>query len=295
MKSSRRALIVGIDDYPNSPLAGCVNDANAMKALLCRNEDDSPNFGVRLLTSDDPNPITRPRLREAVKELFDAPDAEVALLYFAGHGAITNTDGYLVTVDATQYDEGVSLGEVLTQANGSTAREVVIILDSCMSGALGTVPASGSTYLQLNEGVAVLTSSRSTQTSADSGGRGLFTTLVCGALEGGGADVLGQITVASVYAYVEEALGPWEQRPLFKANVAKLEPLRTVHPAVELEVLRELPAWFPNVTDVYPLNPSYEDTVKGHNPVNVAVFKKLQKCRAAKLVSNCKNPGKFST
>ena len=281
----RRALLVGIDDYPTMPLTGCVNDAKAMSALLARNEDGSLNFDVRLLTSEDKtDPINRVRLREALKELFAAPDADVALLYFAGHGVITSNDGYLVTVDAEQYDQGVSLTEVLAEANSSKAHEVVIILDSCMSGALGQVPATGSHYVQLNEGVAVLTSSRSTQPSTESNGRGLFTVLVCGALEGGGADVLGQVTVASVYAYVEEALGPWEQRPLFKANVAKLEPLRTVRPAVPLEVLRELPKWFPNVSDVFPLDPSYEDQVPGFDPEHVKVFKKLQKCCSAKLV-----------
>ena len=29
-----KALVVGIDSYPNAPLGGCVNDAEAMAALL---------------------------------------------------------------------------------------------------------------------------------------------------------------------------------------------------------------------------------------------------------------------
>lgn len=283
MPSRRRALLVGIDDYASAPLSGCVNDATAMAQLLERNEDQSLNFDVRLLTAPGQS-ITRASLTEAIDKLFSLDDAEIALLYFSGHGTEDNLDGYLVTPDAAKYEEGVALSNVLARASASRAQEVVIILDSCMSGALGQLPQIGSEHALLREGVAVLTASRSGQVSVESGGRGLFTELVCGALEGGGADVLGQVTVASIYAYVEEALGPWEQRPLFKAHVSKLVPLRTVEAAVQLETLRQLPDWFPHATDVLPLDPSFEDTEQPSHPENEATFKRLQACRSAKLV-----------
>jgi hypothetical protein len=206
------------------------------------------------------------------------------LLFFSGHGTENNLDGYLVTPDATKYDEGVSLTEVLTMANSSKAREVVVILDSCMSGALGEVPAIGSNQSVLREGVSILTASRAGQVSMEVGGRGLFTELVCGALEGGAADVQGNVTATSVYAYVQEALGPWDQRPLFKAHVAKLVPLRKAQPAVAPDVLRQLPGWFPTPDHMFPLDPSYEDTLEPRNEENEQLFKKLQKCRDAKLV-----------
>ena len=37
----KRALLVGIDDYVHHPLTGCVADAEAMAAVLERNEDGS--------------------------------------------------------------------------------------------------------------------------------------------------------------------------------------------------------------------------------------------------------------
>ena len=43
-----KALIVGIDDYSQAPLGGCVNDAEEIAKLLETNEDGSPNFGVKL-------------------------------------------------------------------------------------------------------------------------------------------------------------------------------------------------------------------------------------------------------
>src|SRR5207248_7445053 len=141
---------------------------------------------------------------------------EVALLYFAGHGTENNLGGYIVTPDATRYDECINLTEILTLANKSKARECVIILDSCMSGALGQVPATNSDSANLAQGVSILTAARSGQSSVESAGHGVFTNLVCSALEGGAADVAGHVHAAAIYSYVEQVLGPWDQRPLFK-------------------------------------------------------------------------------
>jgi hypothetical protein len=281
---SRRALVVGIDDYSGAPLAGCVNDANAVAELLSKHADNSPNFAVQLMTAPSAS-VTKVALLRAIKKLFnEADDCDVALFYFSGHGTENDLGGYLVTQDAAQYDEGVSLTDVLALANASRARERVIILDSCHSGHLGTVPATGSDVGQLSEGVSVLTAARSTQYAMEVRGRGVFTELVCGALEGGASDVVGETTVAGVYTYVEQALGPWDQRPMFRANVAKLVSLRANQPSVALETLRLLPSWFPSTGTVFALDPSFEPTEKPKNVVNEALFAKLQKCRASKLV-----------
>ena len=54
----------------------------------------------------------------------------------------------------------------------------------------------------------------------------MFTSLVLGALDGGAPDILGHVSVPAVYAYVEAALGAWDQRPLFKSHVSRVLPLR---------------------------------------------------------------------
>jgi hypothetical protein len=280
---SRRALVVGIDDYANAPLSGCVKDAIQIANLLRRHEDGTPNFEVQLLTSDTVQ-ISRAILRESIETLFQHDVADVALFYFAGHGTIANLEGYLVTTDAEQYDEGVELSFLLTHANRSRATEVVVILDSCMSGALGAIPALGGNRASISEGVSILTASRSSQAAVEEGGRGVFTELVCGGLEGGAADVLGNVNPASIYAYVEEALGAWDQRPLFKIHVSKLLPLRKTKPAVPLETLRKISVWFNESDSEFPLDPSFEDTNKLGNTENETIFKCLQKCRDAKLV-----------
>jgi hypothetical protein len=92
----RKALVVGIDHYEYiGSLAGCVNDAHAVKALLDRNADGSVNFGTRLMVGTGRHDIIKKAmLKEAVRELF-SDDSEVALFYFAGHGHIETTGGYL--------------------------------------------------------------------------------------------------------------------------------------------------------------------------------------------------------
>lgn len=279
----RRALVVGIDDYPSAPLAGCVNDARAMSDLLARHEDGSPNFDVQTLTAPS-SQVTKAVLRAKIDELLKKP-ADVALFYYSGHGTENNLGGYLVTQDAKAYDEGVPLTDLLTLINQATkVREVVVLLDSCHSGALGNVPAIDNDKANIREGVSILTASRSSEAAFETGGMGLFTSLVVGALEGGAADVLGQITVASTYAYVDESLGSWHQRPLFKSHVSTLISLRNTKPAVPYDILRKLPEWFPELDSEFMLDPSYEPLEKPAHKEHEEVFGHLQKCRAAKLV-----------
>ena len=153
-----------------------------MERLLGRDEDGSLNFDTMLLTSDHET-VTRACLRERIKSLFADP-ADVALLYFSGHGTENDLGGYLVTTDADAYDEGVWLTEVLTYANRARhIAEIVIIVDSCHSGWLGAVPAADNTHASLREGLSILTASRASQVSMEEGENGVFTTLVCAALE----------------------------------------------------------------------------------------------------------------
>jgi len=98
----RKALVVGINDYPSYPLNGCVNDAAAFANTIERNGDGSPNFSVRLET----NIGTKAALKKMFIELFEG-DNDISLLYFSGHGYFNDFGGYVVTPDAQDYNEGV--------------------------------------------------------------------------------------------------------------------------------------------------------------------------------------------
>ena len=125
-------------------------------------------------------------------------------------------------------------------------------------------------------------------------GHGVFTNLLLDALHGGAADLRGHITPGSVYAYIDQALGPWDQRPVFKTNVTRFTSLRTISPQVPTEILRKIIEYFPSPEEQFALDPSYEDTntddVKHSviaplaKPENVAIFKHLQKFQSVGLV-----------
>lgn len=274
----RRALCVGIDEYRFGPLNGCVNDAQRIRTVLERQQDGSPNFDSKTLLAPQGggnDVVTRAILRDHVQRLFKDP-TDVALLHFSGHGTVNNLDGYLVTQDAKSYDEGVPMSDILKLANDSRAKEVVILLDCCHSGQLGNLPGIDNTKAILREGISILTAGRGDQVSVETGGGGVFTSLVVDALEGGAANLLGAVSAPSIYAYVEAALGAWDQRPLFKSHVSSVLELRCCKPPIDRAILRRLPTLFPLPAEDFPLDPTFEHTSANALPQNVEKFKDLQ-------------------
>jgi hypothetical protein len=282
----RKALIVGIDDYKNAPLKGCVNDAAALSSILENNGDGIPNFDVKLVT----NVSTKSELKKYITELFSG-ESDISLLYFSGHGIINEFGGYIVTPDAQQYDEGVSMQDILVLANKSKSTNKVIILDSCYSGSFGSPEISGGEISQLKEGITVLTASKKDEVSVEVNGHGIFTNLLIDALQGGAADLRGHITPGSVYAYIDQALGSWDQRPVFKTNISRFVSLRNISPQVPLSSLRKITEYFSSPEEEYSLDPTYEfdDSIKTNSedkaiPAHVSIFKELQKFESVGLV-----------
>lgn len=262
----RIALIVGVNYYEHGgSLYGCVDDAHAVQAVLARHGDGTVNFDCKLLTGTGPTDIvTRSALKDKVSNLFAQP-AETALFYFAGHGHIEATGGYLLGTDARRGDEGLSLADVLKLANTSPARNKVIILDSCHSGIAGSPPELGN-LTALADGLTVLTASTAEQYATEENDSGVFTTLLVDALHGGAANLTGDITPGSVYAHVDQSLGAWEQRPVFKTNVRQFVSLRTVAPPIDLNDLRRIAEFFPSSGFEFQLDPTFEPEKKGRDP-----------------------------
>lgn len=278
----RKALVVGINDYPKSPLRSGVGDARSIEAVLKTHGDGSPNFAVRTLTCP-PDDIKRSTLREAIQQLFLEGDPEISLFFFSGHGHFTPSGGMIVTADYEAYDEGISMHEILTTANKSKAKNKIVILDCCFSGAFGASTIDPAQSF-LSEGLSILTACRATEKAIEVNGCGVFTTLVVSALQGGAADLRGEITPGSVYAYVDQALGPWDHRPIFKTNVTQFSSLRTVAPPVPKETLRNIVKYFETPEAQYGLDPSYEFTSTNPNSDHVKILKELQKLNRVNLV-----------
>ncbi|WP_118973916.1 caspase family protein [Taibaiella koreensis] len=249
----RLALAIGIDKYDFAPLKGCVNDATAVANLLRSHGDGSPNFDVRLET----NVPRKSNMRRMIRELFSGSH-DTALLYYSGHGVFNERGGYLVPSDYRKDDEGIPMNEVLTLANDSATKNKIIILDCCHSGAI-TVPQLNSAISgHINEGITILTASKQEELAMEAGGKGIFTGLLLEALQGGAADLNGYITPASIYAYIDQVLGPWDQRPVFKNNVSRFTSLRQVRRPIDPAVLRNIARYFDAPDQEKQLYPSYE-------------------------------------
>lgn len=287
----RKALVVGIDHYTHiSPLYGCVNDAHFVRAVLERDSDGTINFDVKPLSGTGPSAlITKAQLKENVRELF-ASDGEIALFYFAGHGHIEATGGYLCASDCQTGDDGLPLHDVLVLANASKARNKVIVLDSCHSGIAGTNPVAPQ-HAALSEGLTILTASTADQYASESNGGGVFTTLFVDAMNGAAGNLVGDVTPGSVYAHIDQSLGSWQQRPVFKTNVKNFVSLRKVQPPISLAELQRIVEFFPSPGFQFQLDPSFEPELKGRdagmpppNPQNTSVFKILQRYNRVNLL-----------
>lgn len=288
----RKALVVGINNYPTSPLHGCINDSSSFASIIETNGDGSPNFDVKLVN----DVMTKSHLKSLIIDLFSG-DSDTTIFYFSGHGFIDEIGGYIVTPDHQPNDVGVSMDEILTIANESKSKNKIIILDCCHSGALGTPKVNGGKSASLSEGVSILTASKNDEASLEINGHGVFTNLLLDALQGGAMDLRGHITPGSVYSYIDQALGPWDQRPVFKTNITRFTSLRMVPPSVPMETLRKIIEYFPIPQNQFALDPSFEDTNTlnvTHNVIepyakkeNIDIFKNLQKFQSVGLVVPC--------
>lgn len=294
----RKALIVGIDHYQTfTSLSGCVNDANAVADVLARNADRSPNFTTpKVMTATSvSDAVGRRDLREAIEALFK-DDPEIALLYFAGHGYVDETGGFLCASDCQDGNDGLSLNEVMAFARGSRAKNKIIILDSCHGGIVGDRHGDGK-VAEISQGMTLLTASTADQYSFEggNGGPGVFTNLLVNALNGAAANLVGDVTPGSVYAHIDQSLGPWGgQRPVFKTNVKSFVSLRKATPPIDHGELLQLATHFPVSGFRFQLDPSFEPersqeqsvdpSIPPPDPVKTNIFKVLQNYVKVNLV-----------
>lgn len=252
----KKALIVGINEYPFGELRCSVNDARIVAGLLSRNSDNSKNFDVKLVLDSD---ATKANILEQLKELFTDETIETALFYFSGHGFENDLDGSIVAIDATNNDPGVRMTDILYFVSKSKSKNKIIILDCCYSGKFGNPGMIGDTSL-LPAGTIILTASGQRQVAFEVNGHGVFTNLLIEALNGGASDIMGRVTPGNVYSYIDQALSNWEQRPLFKTNVSRFIVLRQNEEKIKGDVIRKITNIFTNKECEYNLNPSFEPT-----------------------------------
>jgi Caspase domain len=148
----RVALVIGNSDYQNaSKLANPVNDAKAMAEMFRRS-----GFEVVEAKTDLGNLEFKRVAREFTAI---ARDADIAVMYFAGHGIEVNGTNYLLPVDAKLAsdfdveDEALSLDR-LARALEPAKRLRLIILDACRDNPFVRTMQRGVTTRQVTSGLA---------------------------------------------------------------------------------------------------------------------------------------------
>lgn len=254
---SRKALCIGINKYKNHPLKVCVNDASEVTRLLEKNEDGSKNFTVKSLLDKE---ATRANMRKAIRELFKNSD-DIALLYFSGHGVADDNDGFIVSCDYKEDDYGLSMPEIIKFAIKSKCKHKIVIFDCCNAGFAGTSGIIGDQSV-LSDGTIILTASRKDEAARIKRGatNSVFTQLFLQALEGTASDIFGNTSPSSIYAFIDKALGEWDQRPFFKSSVESFISLRQNKPKIDINVLKRISNHFYSKNRSKKLDPSYEKT-----------------------------------
>lgn len=287
----KKALIVGVDYYEHiDSLSGCVSDAYSVNNVLERHADGTKNFDTLIVTANgSESALGRNTIREHIEQLFSGSE-DTAILYFAGHGYIESTGGYLCASDTAKGHDGIPLGDVMAFANASRVRNKIIILDCCHSGVAGNVQGSQK-FIELTEGTTILTASTSEQYADETPNGGVFTNLFVDAMNGAAGNLIGDVTPGSVYAHIDQSLGSWQQRPVFKTNVHNFVSLRKVSSPITILDLQKLIEFFPVEGGIYALDPSYEPHRAGNehdipapDPLNIEKLKVLQKLNRVNLV-----------
>ncbi len=127
------ALVIGNDDYRSLPhLETAVSDAEAIAQILRKKY----GFQVTLLRN-----ATRYDILSALNKLREQlTEKDNLLIYYAGHGDLdrVNQRGYWLPVDAESGNNAnwISNVDITDMLNAMSAKEVLVVADSCYSGTL---------------------------------------------------------------------------------------------------------------------------------------------------------------
>jgi formylglycine-generating enzyme required for sulfatase activity len=217
-----RALIIATSRYSDpelSPLPSVMQDAAGLREVLA-----DPRIGGFVVTEcrDSPYPVWR----ERIVEFFSKASAdEMLLLYISGHG-LKDQPGrlYFAATDTRQSQlaaNGIPSSFIHEQANGSRSRRVVMIFDTCFSGAFASgwelkdgsrpdnPPINVGHYFQEATGrVVIAASDRMQRALAGKEQPSLFTKHLIEGLRTGKADMDGdgEVSSAELVAYVAEKM-----------------------------------------------------------------------------------------
>ncbi len=237
------ALVVGVSHYANLPASAQLHfpdrDAEEMYTTLISPEGGQfpPENVHRLINAE----ATKANLQRELEQWLPSvtkPDDRV-LIYFAGHGFVSNGKGYIAPYDInlqnvanTAYPMDQLGQDIGAKIKGKWK---VLLTDSCHSGAITPEEdraALNKTLLDLHNSLFSLTASRDREQSFESadwgGGHGIFTYYVVQGMNGAAdtngdgvvsADELAEYVHSNVRQATKAAQNPTSERGSFDPNM----------------------------------------------------------------------------
>ncbi|WP_299983880.1 extracellular solute-binding protein [uncultured Ruegeria sp.] len=248
---TRKALVIGVGEYESvRSLNNPANDARDVQATFTR-----LGFETTILIDPDAASVTR----KLIEFEADAENAEIALIYFAGHGISIGGQSYLLSSDA-RIDDTIfgsnPVSEFVASLLSTGADLKLLILDACRNDPFAGDPGKSSRGLVAanpgllsgqvsnpDTGVANLVVAYSAAPGAvaydGEGGNSPFTSALVGLLENGKTEV--NDLFLNVRRVVHELSGgnqvPWiEGSLIMNFDLARNDQIQSEAPSVPLSL-----------------------------------------------------------
>jgi hypothetical protein len=224
-KASFKAIIIANYEYDFMPdLASPPFDANELKQLL----ESGYGFDVEVLIN-----LNRSEMYKALGNVREFSDRDYVLLYYAGHGKMDKYgDGYWLPTDyrtTKPLSDAISSSDLTQTMNQSGAKHLMVVADSCYSGALArnadpvirkSIPALMN-YWMANKSRTVLTSGGLKPVLDEGpGNHSVFAGALLQVLKENSGAINGEMLHAQVHDLVQQEaarLGYLDQKPQFAA------------------------------------------------------------------------------
>lgn len=216
MSDRRHAVLIASSQFPNEPMLQPLrcpeNDVDGIHDVLA-----SPVFGrfaETIVLKNVPHHEALLRINQTLKR---ADRDDLVLIYYSGHGKLdgagrlhlATTDTVIDALEATS----IPVESIRNYVDVSPTSRVVLILDCCFSGAVGTAFARGGVDDQLQRvsggrGTYLMTASTGIQVALEKEDEryGMFTKHLIGGIKDGAADFDGdgRVTMDELYRYVHD-------------------------------------------------------------------------------------------
>lgn len=228
----QQALVIGVSSYspPLSKLPAVVNDVREMARLLASSKGAFSKDELEKLIDRS---ATKDAVVASLKQAFSTTSSfDTLFVYLAGHGTVIGDQYFFLPYDTNHKDienSAIPLKSIKRLFDRCASRQVLLWLDFCHSGGVLARRAASSPMASLRrelkvtkgEGKVIFAACTSSQSSFESSaiGHGVFTDALLRGLKGAAKSAQGEVTISSLFDFIDHEIGSSEQRPVFSGEM----------------------------------------------------------------------------